>query len=577
MSLIRIQDPASFIPTGGEPFIPCSVRHPIGLIGRMQPLPNLAARAELILTLLQQASTSSFVEINGLRFTFANGPTASQLPWLGTPVSAVVLPALSASANVLSAFMNALLASPLNQDYLIERVGPLQIKLTARRAGTQSNITCTAASTWLVANTSGGSPFVGDNLRRLRMRVRVFVDQSPPQQIDRFGPGYTAQVDDWQEVADLERAFDPEFSEFDIADVLRPYVRPQAPVFTNFKSQWLKWAYVQGAARRWAYEAYADYVDEHNVRVLRFGFGRGREADQYGLWVVRWRTNPYFSEAEAAEAIRDYWAMWLSTPNTPGDQQARWLTQQPARKRIDRRSIEYLDLHKGLPSGYMHLRITYQFADGSSVSQFVPEFTKEVVGSGIVRIEVSPRVFEDYATTFSPYSGLPPVGYSVQAYWSAGGNPSVAVPVTTEQHYDVSEDGSCDDRFYQLMFMNALGGFDTVWLGSRVEMEAKRDAPVAVRLRQPEEQRSNADGFQVVQRGRMQGRASTGYLTARECDWLQSLAVSDEVYLLDYDSALGGFNYRLISVDDLQLSVNEFRETGPESLCLINFTYLIDL
>jgi hypothetical protein len=582
MSISRITDPRDYVPIGARPFIPTPVRHPIEVsVQATDSNATLSAFAYLSVSLSSVLDPLSFIAFNDVRFDFVQSPTAGQLPWLNSPVSSAIPPAPTPVLNVLYALYFAMQASAaITADYEVsfDEINS-RIDLRAKKAGPRYSFTnLIAGPGFAFGSGAGSSPEAQDNVSRLRCRLRLFIDAEPQPRLDQFGPYGNQTVPRWQEVGSgIERPFVSNQITFRIDDMLRPYVRPTAPRFSLFVSEWERFDYVPNSAIRWHYEASFNYVDENGFTISRPGFVGGRDDATTNFWAANWGLNPWLTEAEAQEASLTVWGMVQEQPPNPGAHLVRFMTNQPAVKRMDWRSLEWLQLHKGLPDGWLFLRAVWMYEDGQTETEFIPSFSRQSDGAGIVRLEVSPRCLPSPETKAAPVTGQPVETYSLQVYWGATSDPNAAVPVTDAQTYSPQREDQCDDTFYQIMFMNRLGGFDTLWLGSRVELEADVQRQTYPNYRRFTSDRENVDYQTRIERSRIKGKASAGYITQDEAIWLTDLQGSDEVYLMSYDTALGGFAFRLIEVSDIALSVDEFRATGPQSTAVISFTYLIDL
>lgn len=581
MSIARLFDPRDYVPIGARPFIPTPTRHPIEIGVRVNDVnANLPAFAYLSVSLSPDPAAESFIAFNDQRFDFVQSPTAGQLPWLTSPVSSVIPPAPSPVLNVLYALYYAMQASPaITADYEVsfDQVNS-RVELRAKLPGPRySFLNIQTGPGFVLGSGAGSSPAAQDNADRVRCRLRVFIDADPAPRLSQFGPYGNQVVPEWQEIAVIERPFVGSAITFRIDDVLRTEARPKAPAFSLFVSQWERFDYVANAAIRWYYEASFSFVDENGFTAARPGFIGGRDDNSTNFWAAYWGLNPWLTESEAQEASLDVWGMVQEQPPMPGAHVVRFMTNQPAVKRIDWRSLEWLQLHKGLPDGYLFLRAVWRYEDGQTEAEFVSTFTRQATGQGIVRAEVSPRCLPSPETKTAPVTGQPIETYSLQVYWGATADPNAAVAVSVEQTYFPQREDQCDDRFYQIMFINRLGGFDTLWLGSRVELEADVEKQTYPNYRRFGSDRENADYQTRVNRSRVKGKASAGYITTEEAQWLTDLQSSDEVYMVSYDAALGGYAFRLIEINDIDLTVNEFRATGPQSTAVIQFTYLIDL
>jgi len=592
MSINKIQDPLDLRPAGGFGYIPTPTKHPVRIIARASNVPGGSGRAWLEIRMPPASNVMAPVNltINGNTYEFRLNPVPGQLPWRtsaidpqpSTPVVNGVLQALYALYYALSG------TASITSDYELfmdASAWPL-IRMTAKEAGPKYTTTQAAPPlSFTFVSNPGTSDQLTQVIDRMRCRLRVFVDRNYITRSTLFFAGalFTPNLQDWVEVATLERPFIPNQDvEFDVQDVLRPYVRPTSPVFTLFVSQYEKYKLDIEAARLWRYEADFSFVDTTGISQARRGFNAGSTSNQGPLPGLMWATwlqlNPYLTDQEVAEAYRAYWGMLLESPGVPGTYQVRFLTSQPVSKRIDQRSIEYLTFYKNLQAGYLHMQIVKTYTDGQTETEFVPEFSKQTNYGGILRTEVSPRAIPGLIDAVAPLTFQPLDRYSVQFFWSAGSSSAGAVAVTEVQTYEVSRDDGCDDTFYQVLFLNRLGGFDTLWLGSRVQELIDRKEITYQTYRRQQPDKLNSDYEVLVERATVSGNASAGYVDKLTGEWLQThLTACDEAYMLAYESRLGGFNYRRIGVDKLAIQVNQYREKGLEATADFEFTYLIDL
>ena len=591
MSLTRIQQPTDLLPPGAFRYIPTATKHPINIVAQANNTALGSIKASLLIRLGPNPLPASPVNltINGNTYVFSDTPTPGQLPWTAAAVDSQPTPVVSSIVQAMYALYYALSGTAaISADYevridLFTNPSSPRITLEAKEFGPQYTTTqLSTAGAFLFTPTPGSSSQLADNLDRMRARLRVYVDQNFISRANQFYAGGNATItnlQDWALVATLERPFIPnEDVMFDVQDVLRPYCRPTSPVFTVFISQYEKYKLDANAARRWYYELDFNFFDSAGTPQARRGFEGGVAARGGDTWATWAQLNPYLNDQEVATAYEAYWGMLLQNPGTPGDWQVKFLSGQPTTKRVDLRSIEYLTFFKGIGGGFMHMEVTRVYTDGEIEVDFVPEFSRQVIGGGIVRTEVSPRAIPGLADSVSPVTSQPLESYSVQFYWTAGSSTAGAVPVTEVQTYEVNYDDQCDDVFYQVMFLNRLGGFDSLWIGSRVQETIDRKAITYQTYRRPELDKTNADYEVLVETATVGGQVSAGYVDSEAGEWLQThLTASDEVYMLAYDSRLGGFNYRRISVDKLAIQVNMYRQKGLESTADFDFTYLIDL
>lgn len=531
------------------------------------------------------AVAGDFITLNGIRFDFANAPAFGQIP-------------TGPAATWAQAFYQAVSQHP-NFSYQYEWTydpGTLTVTGKATKLGPVYDFTLDDSGVLGggAVVSSGVAKFSAQNQADWSVYLNVYVDDNPTSRTLVGFPGpFVAQL---RRIQVLQLKFLPEnLMAFDLSNLLKPYVHTPAPVFAGGLAGF---RVARGMVKRYVLEYGESYtpVGESVPRSFvtgRLGEPDGTETAQF--WAVNSAVpraaNPF--QIEVNEYFSPYWNRG-DDPNAPANT-VRFLSNRPTVQRTFTDAVNYLYfyyLRQDTFAWNLALFVDVEFEDGTVLADQALQISAATQGAAWY-VEASYRAvyskLGDVETTYG--SRIRRMAFRVREYLG-----ETIRDVTVPQTFELAEDAQCDTyQRAQLMFLNPLGGFDTLRCEAYVErqLDSKREyfsrtpqwltpeAGLLVGGGTGENQHTAGnvvnptdltDRAQFEGEHRIEYVVRSGTLPLDHQVWLQDLCTSNEVYVALFDEAtpdVDAATLRRVTIEGSpKWAVNTFDQTFSLELTL---------
>lgn len=543
MSLVNIQNPANYIQHDIDTHSVVSIGSPVWLEYESEVLNN-STKAEGLISVNNgsQITDGYYLDILGVRFTFATNPKPNQCPAFPTPPSTIIQSLLYQINN----------SATLKDLYTCTFDG-VTLKIKANFTGTNYNLTISqsgAGFSTSVTNAQDGN--FAESVQDYSIVVEVFIDQNGTNKQFFLSPSTPVPYGsaDFVKVDELEKEYGGKNRFlFNLSETLMPYSKPYPPIIRNSGSGYgINFQRASDMIVRYAFNVYEKYIQNGILRYVpaeNWGFNYDTEQVKDTLWGIR-ASERY--EYNADKTYSSFYQRWRYKRWDGVQQISRkvyFLTHQPERKLIRRDAYEFLyfvwDRFDSLQD-QLQVRVTYEFTDCT---------TEEVPLANIIEspgnfwgcvgcIEVSPRVIDIPAveTTF---------GKTLKAYFVTLWYGQSTLPTLTQysqaQGYELRNEEQFTDLVPTLMFYNPLGGFDTLCPSGVIVKRVESDRSEYARTLQHETREtafeSQADYSKLSEVGTFATETTitytynSGWMDRAHYDWLRDLIQSTSVYIID--------------------------------------------
>lgn len=543
MPLVNIQNPANYIQHDIDTHSVVPIGSPVWLEYESEVLNN-STKAEGLISVNNgsQIVDGYYIDINGVRFTFATNPKPNQSPAFPTPPS-IILQSLLYQINN---------SASLKDLYTCTFDG-VTLKIRANYTGTNFNLTISQAGAGFstsVTNAQDGN--FAESVQDYSVVVEVFVDQNDTNK--QFFLSTTTPVPfgsaDFVKVDELEKEYGGKNRFlFNLSETLMPFSKPYPPIIRNSGTGYgINFQRANDMIVRYAFNVYEKYIQNGVLRyvpVENWGFNYDTEIVKDTLWGIR-ASERY--EYDANKTYSSFYQRWRYK-RWDGTQQigrkVYFLTHQPERKLIRRDAYEFLyfvwDRFDAL-TDQLQVSITYEFTDCTTEEGAIGNIV-ESAGNfwGCVGcIEVSPRVI-DIPAIEALY------GKTLKAYFIQLRYGQSALPTLTDyshsQGYELRNEEQFTELVPTLMFYNPLGGFDTLTPSGVIVKRIDSNRSEYARTLQHETREtvfdSQADYSKLSEVGTFATETTvtytynTGWMDKVHYDWLRDLIQSTSVYIID--------------------------------------------
>lgn len=423
---------------------------------------------------------------------------------------------VKATPNTLRAIMQSLFQylrnSPvlLNNYFFNYNSNTDEITMTARAPGTVFNITTSQSGVALYfATTNGTDSTFAMSKKRYAIEMEVFLHN---------GAQFEPIIQLRKEYAGVNTF------EFDLRDVLRPYLTQQPPriypaaVFVTANSILCRYATIVSEI----YTNTDGTIDSETVEFLAF------DDDDYEVKMYACNSHglPRLDFYENYAYFFNYWRRKTKPSDPDLFYEIKPLTRQPKYKLTQIHQKEWLYfVYETKPDFYDNpiiVEVEFEFISGvTSLNQF-PMLTATNLAFGVYYIEVSPTILNVLTQSEKVKN------YTVIIKGD--------IYEICRQSYTLDYDNNCmDTNGVMLIFENSMGGFDTyVPTGTMTKTEQTKQKALNTNVRfdsEPDYQNETQNkNFQVD--SAITYTINTGYMDKPHANWLRELIKSKNVFLL---------------------------------------------
>lgn len=535
------------------------------------------ARADLWLRLLNvtpfsnAAPDGATLTVNGKTIVFRDNPGPGE-------VIASSAPSAPTLAQIVDGVYLQLRDDPtLNVSYSILLVpiftGGNAIRIQARETGSEFTLSWSQSvdNNFVAFSQQAGADFCeAQELNNYAIWVDVFIDES---NLNRFFLQPFA-IDflnsEWVLLERIRKDFVRENAfRFDLREVLAPMPRSLPP---EFSASGTRFEPVQRYIRRYALSVGEEWTDENGKlrreTRLQYGFGSLQlfippDWDTANLWVVNASRPRPESGNEAYVNFRDWWL------REPGET-VNFLNNLPEVKRIDRRSIEYLHLlyaRSGDSYDHLQVEVDFEMEDCTQENGVIPvNLTRPNPGplplGSCYAVEVSPRLLQPYWDDIEATYGSRIKQYTVQVFEYSPVAPRLAV--SQKQTYRIHYADEFAPLVYQLLFLNPLGGYDSIfgWGKTEKRVRGRLSENERTLLHEPAPRIGGTytNPAELSERGNYAAEGEvtytflSGYYPRDHVNWLRGATVATEIYLLsEADPDLSPTAWRRVTAENINL------------------------
>lgn len=338
---------------------------------------------------------------------------------------------------------------------------------------------------------------------------------------------------------------------FDLSEMLLPYTQSEPPFVNNTNMGiGLGFNAVNGMIVRYAYNAY-EVWDENGTRIPQLieskGFNYERNDVKYTLWGVRASERVEYNFDKTYISFYQRWRARSFDGVGQVSKQVYFLTHQPRRKAIRRDAIEYLYFimdRFDATNDVIQAVITIEYEDCTtqqlSPQNIIIDSTEQFGVLGY--IEVSPRVMN--LDALEATAGKQIRAYFIQLYQASSWQGGIPVPFTVNQAYELVNEERYTDYMPTLLFLNPLGGFDSLTPRGVLTKQVSNKSDNYARTLQHRTKTSRsgtdyADYSLLTTTGaynsetKISYKLESGWMNKEHMDWLRDLVQSTEIYLID--------------------------------------------
>lgn len=497
------------------------------------------ARGSITMLNPNQVVEGYTITIDGIVFTFSANPN-NGLPIFPSP-----------TANIISALWVAIAYHPYLKDRIIVTPSGDALYLTAKYEGTQFDFIVNQSGTAFATSYTGAQDGVFAQTKQdYGVVVDLYVDNTPTTQrlfISPSAPPNTSA--NFANTKPLEKRYSGvNLFEFDLAESLFPFLKSQVPLvkdtagFGDFGVNYAlpmiaRFAYI--VSERWV----EDGISYQFPREIR-GFNYETDEVKKTFWAVRSSERLEYTDDDT---YRSFYFRWRGR-RLDGQGLVYPLSHQPLRKLIRRDALEFLYFVFDRPANLnlydlLGMRVTFTLEDCTEVESFFPitAFSTFDIQNGIISIEVSPRMFD--LTSYESTSKV--ASYSITFYVLSSFNISApAIDLTVEQSYVLVNEDNCADNVPTLLFLNPLGGYDSLTPRGVIVKSIDVDRDNYNRtlkhetvnkhngLPYPDYEKVTTESTYATQTT-VSYSINTGWLDKDHADWLRDMVQSTEIYLVD--------------------------------------------
>lgn len=487
-----------------------------------------------------------FFEVNGYRVFFRDNPQLNEVP---------SFTAAGGNVNIiLSALYFFFANNPnLNFSYLFDQ-RPDRIEGVATISGTAFNFTIAqAGAAFNLSVTPAANGFFAQTVQDYAVEVEVFCGYTFPPFLSILPINFNLGLAN--RAAYLEKRFSTDnIYRFDISQALKPFVKSTPPPFTSVSNS-PKFAGIRDYTRKFAYRVWETYIDNNGlfVRDLQEFLGFNRTGDpansRANLYCVNAAEPSQYTESEVFTNFKRRWrrkrfggmaAIDVVLP----------LTNQPFNKLIDIRQPEFLYFiyeRANTITRFLFVRYDFEFENCEVNNENYLTTSFNGWGNGIAFVEVGLRMID--LDAFEAAAGSKLKRFDVTIFERIATNPNAPlIQVTTPQRYIVNNCDRCEEKYSTLIFLNSMGGYDTVMIFG--EMQKKIVAKPRTHSRTaventfqlqpngglttpPKDYRADTEEAVFGMENEVTYNANTGWVDRAHYIWLKELALSTEIYFID--------------------------------------------
>lgn len=545
MALTRILSPEDRIQHSIDTNACFPVGSPVPLIYESE-VTGTASKANGTITILNhiQIVEGYQITVAGQTFTATATPKTGQLPIYPTAIS-----------DILEALYVALISNPyINDRYSVVYTG-LIITITARAQGSLFNFVMNQTGTgFATAIANGNNAYDAQGLVDYGVVVDVFIDQRVQnRQYFLSIPAIERPSSDFELVdKPLEKRYGGiNRFEFDLSEILQNYVRSRVPQVQDVLTLGVNFQPSFDMVVRFAYIVSETWTDNGlRRRVAReiVGFNETTDTVKKSFWGVRSSERKEYTYNDSYIA---YYQRWRGKVLGGGNRPIFPLTHQPRQKSIRRDTLEFLYFVYDRPQSdaleydFLRAHVVFEFEDCTTTETIIGGYYVDsaLIQSAVFSCEVSPRVFDlndvestegkqikSYTVVIRAYNYLNPIGDYVE--------------ITQPQTYILRNDVICTDQQPILLFLNPLGGFDTLCPNGNIVKDVAVDfSEYEKTLKHDIIQQFNSvaypDYYKVSEKGSFAAdtvvsyEMNSGWIDKVHFDWLRDLIQSNEVYIID--------------------------------------------